>query len=179
MNKVFEYGGNLIVEKTKKLELADLLGILVIILIVVGITVPVVLSLVRNSKTNASEALYTVIIDSAIDYAADNSVQSFALSDLLAGTEQADEITFTAAGTEIALTEIMVYVGPIQGYNDNQGQLNLRSVTLDFGFDEATDFDTLLINDVNVYDLENIIGDNNFFLYDEGENDLVLIDPKP
>lgn len=166
-------------ENKKKFQLVDMLGIIVILLIVVGITVPVVSSIVRNSKIHAAEALYTVIVDSALEYASENSLPSFSLATLLVGTEQENLIKFTIDGTEIPNAEIMVYVGAIQGYNDFQRQLNLRSVTLDFGFDEAIDFDQLFLNGINVYGLESIIGDNNFFLYDEGDSDLVLLDPKP
>jgi uncharacterized protein (UPF0333 family) len=168
------------VEKSKKLEFADVLGIIVIILIVIGITVPVIMSLVRNSKVHAAEAAYSVIIDGALEYASDNTLGSFTLSELLTGIGHDGEIVLTYDGETIDHANVTVYVSDIPGYNDVEDEINLRTVTLDFGFDEATDFDLLDVNGINVYDLENVIGDNNFFIYDDKDGaGLVLIDPKP
>jgi hypothetical protein len=168
------------VEKSKKLEFADVLGIIVIILIVIGITVPVIMSLVRNSKVHAAEAAYSVIIDGALEYASDNTLGSFTLSELLTGIDHDGEIVLTYDGETIDHANVTVYVSDIPGYNDVEDEINLRTVTLDFGFDEATDFDLLDVNGINVYDLENVIGDNNFFIYDDKDGaGLVLIDPKP
>ena len=167
-------------EKTKKLEFADVLGIIVIVLIVIGITVPVIMSLVRNSKVHAAEAAYSVIIDGGLEYAADNTLGSFTLADLLAGIDHDGEIVLTYDGETIDHANVTVYVSEIPGYNDVEDVINLRTVTIDFGFDEAADFDLLEVNGINVYDLENVIGDNNFFIYDDKDGaGLVLIDPKP